>query len=148
MNIVIAPDKFRGSLESDEVCEAMAAGVLLAFPEAQITMVPLADGGEGTAKALTRHAGGEFISLMVQDPLGRPIQASYGLTPDHKTAFIEMAAASGLALLSEDERNPDETTSFGTGELINDALARGVDHIILGIGGSATTDGEWVWPPP
>ena len=140
MKIVIAPDKFRGSLESDQVCEAMAAGILLAFPEADIVSIPLADGGEGTVKALTLHAGGEFITLPVNDPLGRPVEATYGLSPDHKTAFIEMAAASGLTLLTEEERDPGLTSSFGTGQLIADALERGVEHIVLGIGGSATTD--------
>lgn len=140
MNIVIAPDKFRGSLESDEVCEAMRAGVLLAFPRAELTVIPLADGGEGTSKALTLYAGGEFVSVEVQGPLGSYIKATYGLSPDYKTAFIEMATASGLALLTEAERNPGSTTSYGTGQLIADALDRGVEHIILGIGGSATND--------
>ena len=141
MKIVIAPDKFRGSLESDEVCEAMRAGVLVAFPNAQIITIPLADGGEGTAQTLTIHAGGEFVSVEVQDPLGRPIRATYGLSADHQTAFIEMAAASGLGLLTAAERNPGLTSSFGTGQLIADALRRGVGRIILGIGGSATNDG-------
>ncbi len=140
LKIVLAPDKFRGSLESDEVCEAMAAGILLAFPQAEIIAIPLADGGEGTAKALTLHAGGRFVSVEVQDPLGRIICATYGLSSDNKTAYIEMAAASGLALLTEDERDPGLTSSFGTGQLIVDALNRGVDHMVLGIGGSATTD--------
>lgn len=118
----------------------MRAGILLAFPEARVVAIPLADGGEGTSQALTLRAGGEFMSVEVYDPLGRTIKATYGLSPDHKTAFIEMAAASGLALLTEAERNPDLTSSFGTGQLIVDALERGVDDIILGIGGSATND--------
>jgi glycerate kinase len=141
LNIVLAPDKFRGSLESDEVCDAMTAGILLAFPHATITAIPLADGGEGTAKALTLHAGGRFVSVEVKDPLGRPRETTYGLSADQKTAFIEMASASGLALLTEMERNPDLTTSYGTGQLMVDALDRGVEDMILGIGGSATTDG-------
>jgi glycerate 2-kinase len=140
MNIVIAPDKFRGSLESDEVCEAMRAGVALAFPQARIITIPLADGGEGTARALTIQAGGSFVSAEVLDPLGRPIEATYGLSPDHKTAYIEMATASGLALLTETERNPGHTSSYGTGQLIAHALDYGVECIILGIGGSATND--------
>ncbi len=119
----------------------MTAGILLAFPHAKITAIPLADGGEGTAKALTLHAGGKFVSLEVKDPLGRSREATYGLSADHKTAFIEMASASGLALLTERERNPDLTSSYGTGQLMADALDRGVENIILGIGGSATTDG-------
>ena len=118
----------------------MRAGILLAFPQAEIVMIPLADGGEGTAQALTLHAGGEFVSVEVQNPLGKPITATYGLSPDQKTAFIEMAAASGLALLTEVERNPGLTSSIGTGQLIADALDRGVEDIIVGIGGSATND--------
>ena len=106
VKIVIAPDKFRGSLEADEVCVAMAEGVLLAFPEAEVVSVPLADGGEGFAKALTLNSGGAFVSVSVQGPLGRPVSATYGLSADGKTAFIEMAAASGLALLAENERDP------------------------------------------
>jgi len=128
-------------LEADEVCAAMAAGVRLAFPAATVISIPLADGGEGFAKALTLNAGGDFVSVLVQDPLGRSIQATYGLSADSRTAFVEMAAASGLALLSESERDPILTSSYGTGQLIADALARGVKSIILGIGGSATNDG-------
>ncbi|TDB65139.1 glycerate kinase [Arundinibacter roseus] len=140
MKIVVAPDKFRGSLEADEVCKAMKEGILGAFPDAEVLSVPLADGGEGTAKALTLQAKGEFITIPVFDPLGRPIDATYGLSPDHSTAFIEMASASGLWLLDLDERDPTQTTSYGTGQLIADALRRGVKKIILGIGGSATND--------
>ncbi len=141
MKILLAPDKFRGSLEADEVCAAMAAGVRLAFPEAEVVSIPLADGGEGFAKALTLNSGGELVPVSVQDPLGRPIQATYGLSADSKTAFIEMSVASGLALLAETERDPTLTSSYGTGLLIADTLARGVEAIILGIGGSATNDG-------
>lgn len=141
MKILLAPDKFRGSLEADEVCAAMAAGVRRAFPEAKIASIPLADGGEGFAKALTLNSGGELVSVSVEDPLGRPIQAVYGLSSDSKSAFIEMATASGLALLSESERDPTLTSSYGTGQIIADALERGVGSIILGIGGSATNDG-------
>ncbi len=140
MKIVIAPDKFRGSLDAEEVSNAMAEGVRLAYPEAELVTIPLADGGEGTAKALTLHAGGSFVSVKVFDPLGRKIEASYGLSADKKTAFIEMASASGLWLLDLNERDPSKTTSYGTGQLIADAMERGVRHIILGIGGSATND--------
>ncbi|MCF2502946.1 glycerate kinase [Dyadobacter sp. CY107] len=141
MNILIAPDKFRGSLEALDVCQAVREGILLAFPEANVTTIPLADGGEGTAKILTRQAQGNSIAAKVNDPLGRIITASYGLSADGQTAFIEMAAASGLALLSTEERNPLLTSTYGTGQLIKDALDKGVKDIILGIGGSATTDG-------
>lgn len=140
MKIVVAPDKFRGSLEADDVCKAMVEGITQLYPTAEIISIPLADGGEGTAKALTLHAQGEFVSIKVYDPIGRSIEASYGLSQDHKTAFIEMASASGLWLLDLNERDPTKTTSYGTGQLIADALGRGVDHIILGIGGSATND--------
>lgn len=141
MNILVAPDKFRGSLEASEVCEAVSQGILEAFPDARVTTVPMADGGEGTAQILTRFMGGQMIVRKTLDPLGRWIESCYGLSLDQKTAFIEMAASSGLSLLSESERNPLYTSSFGTGQLIKDALEAGVDSIILGIGGSATTDG-------
>ncbi|MCE6991599.1 glycerate kinase [Dyadobacter sp. CY323] len=141
MNILIAPDKFRGSLEAAQVCRAVEEGVLLAFPDANVTSLPLADGGEGTSEILTRQAGGARISATVSDPLGRRVIADYGLSKDGETAFIEMAAASGLALLQSNERNPLLTSTFGTGELIKDALDRKVKKVILGIGGSATTEG-------
>lgn len=141
MNILVAPDKFRGSLEALDVCQAIREGILLAFPEANVTTIPLADGGEGTAKILTQQAQGNSIAIEVIDPRGRTINASYGLSADGQTAFIEMAAASGLALLSTEERNPLLTSTYGTGQLIKDALDKGAKQIILGIGGSATTDG-------
>ncbi|MCF2516866.1 glycerate kinase [Dyadobacter sp. CY351] len=141
MNILVAPDKFRGSLEAIDVCRAIEAGILLAYPDANVTTIPLADGGEGTAQILTRQARGNTIRIEVSDPLGRSITVSYGLSGDGQTAYIEMAAASGLALLSQEERNPLLTSTYGTGQLIKDALDRGVQQIILGIGGSATTDG-------
>lgn len=141
MKILVAPDKFRGSLEAAEVCDAVKQGVLQAYPDAEVTTIPLADGGEGTSAILTSQANGRQVNLTVTDPLGRPLQAVYGISEDEKVAFIEMAAASGLALLSIHERNPLLTSTYGTGELIRDALDRGVSKIILGIGGSATTDG-------
>lgn len=141
MKILVAPDKFRGSLEAGEVCEAIEKGILQAYPEAQVTAIPLADGGEGTSQILTRQAGGREVMARVTDPLGRPVDASFGLSSDGNVAFIEMAAASGLALLSMHERNPLLTSTYGTGELIRQALDMGVSKIILGIGGSATTDG-------
>ncbi|WP_026350647.1 glycerate kinase [Dyadobacter beijingensis] len=141
MNILVAPDKFRGSLEAVEVCNAVKEGVLKAYPQASVTTIPLADGGEGTSKILTRHAGGTEVTVTVMDPLNRPVRATYGLSQDSQVAFIEMAAASGLHLLAVEARNPLRTSTFGTGQLIVDALDRGVKKIILGIGGSATTDG-------
>jgi glycerate kinase len=106
-----------------------------------VKSIPLADGGEGTARILTGQARGSYVKVKVSDPLGRLTEAEYGLSNDKQTAFIEMAAASGLALLSSGERNPLLTSTFGTGEVIKDALDRGVSKIILGIGGSATTEG-------
>ncbi|OJV16585.1 MAG: glycerate kinase [Dyadobacter sp. 50-39] len=141
MNILVAPDKFRGSLEAAEVCDAVIEGVQKAYPDAKVTAIPLADGGEGTSAILTRQANGSEVTVTVMDPLNRQIKATYGISEDHQVAFIEMAAASGLALLKVEERNPLRTSTFGTGQLIVDALDRGVKKIILGIGGSATTDG-------
>lgn len=140
MNIVVAPDKFRGSLTAGEVCAAVAGGVLQARPEAVVQWVPLADGGEGTCDLLTEWSGGARIEMRVQGPLLTPVAAHYGLSKSGDTAFIEMAVASGLALLTAEERNPLLTSTVGTGELIADALSRGVGKIVLGIGGSATVD--------
>ncbi|MCE7039826.1 glycerate kinase [Dyadobacter sp. CY312] len=141
MRILIAPDKFRGSLEADEVCNAVEAGILLAYPAAEITAIPLADGGEGTMEILTNLSRGTLVNVSVQDPLGRSVNAQYGLSEDGNTAFLEMAVASGLKLLSREEYNPMKTSTYGTGQLLLDAIEKGVKNIILGIGGSATTDG-------
>ncbi|MEO6686269.1 MAG: glycerate kinase [Dyadobacter sp.] len=140
MYILVAPDKFRGSLEASEVCQSVAEGIRLAYPDAEIISVPLADGGEGTTRILTEQSKGKFVTAVVHDPLGRFIEAEYGLSGDGNTAFIEMAAASGLNLLKPEERNPLLTNTYGTGELILHAINSGVKKIILGIGGSATTE--------
>jgi glycerate kinase len=140
MKILIAPDKFKGSLNALEVGNLIKQGLLAANSNFEVVIFPLADGGEGTAEILTYHSQGSLIEVSVNDPLFRPIQAQYGLAKDGKTAFIEMAKASGLVLLKESERNPLKTSTLGTGELIADALQRGVETIILGIGGSATND--------
>ncbi|WP_428659992.1 glycerate kinase [Runella sp.] len=141
MKFLLAPDKFRGSLTAYEVCQAMSEGIREVIPDAAIVVLPMADGGEGTAEILTLNAGGKMHTAIVSDPLGRNIEAEYGLSSDGKTAFIEMATASGLRLLQSEERNPLKTTTFGTGQLIEEAYQKGARHIILGIGGSATTDG-------
>lgn len=141
MKILLAPDKFRGSLTAAEVCEAMSEGIRKALPNAEILAIPMADGGEGTAEILTYNAGGQMHSVSVSDPLGRKIKAEFGLAADGETAYLEMAAASGLRLLQSHERNPLQTSTFGTGELIQEALNKGAQQLILGIGGSATTDG-------
>lgn len=118
----------------------MAEGVRLALPNAELIQLPLADGGEGTACVLTRATNGNWHTTTIQDPLGRPIEAGYGLAGDGKTAFIDMASASGLGLMAPTERNPLTTSTYGTGQLISRAMETGVKHIVLGIGGSATTD--------
>lgn len=140
MKIVIAPDSYKGSLTALEACNAMKRGVLKAVPDAEIITVPMADGGEGTTRSLVDSLGGTIIECNVKNPLGVPIKASYGILSDG-TAVIEMAEASGLTLIGTEERNPMSSTSYGTGELIKDALDRGCRNFILGIGGSATNDG-------
>ncbi len=140
MNILIACDSFKDALPALEVCRTIARGMRQGWPDAQLTPFPLADGGEGTAQILTYHSGGEMVTKTVQGPLFQPVEAAYGLSGDGKTAFMEMAAAAGLQLLRQEERNPLKTTTYGLGELILDALSRGAAHILLGIGGSATND--------
>lgn len=136
--IVLAFDSFKGSLTSMEVGEAAARGVKKASPDTQTVVVPVADGGEGTVEAVVGATGGEIVTARVTDPLGNKIDATYGISGD--TAVIEMAAASGLPLVPEDKRNPWLTTSYGTGELIRDAINRGCRKFLIGIGGSATND--------
>lgn len=140
MKILLAPDKFRGSLDAPQVCEAMSEGIRMVSTEIEVLSLPMADGGEGTLDLLLWYSGGKKHTAKVQDPLGRMIDAEYGLSADRKTAFIEMATASGLRLLKNEERNPLKTSTFGTGELIKIVLEGDVENIILGIGGSATTD--------
>jgi len=141
MRIVIAPDSFKGCLNALDVALAMSRGVERVYPGSVIDLIPMADGGEGTVEAILCAVHGEKIEMNVTDPLGRPIVTSYGLIDNGETAIIEMAAASGLTLLRDEERNPRMTSTLGTGELIMDALDRGVNKILLGIGGSATNDG-------
>ena len=140
MTILIAPDKFKGSLTAQQVCKAIEAGLLSINPSLKIVSIPLADGGEGTSDLLTDFSRGSTVCVTVADPLFRKIESAYGISKDGRTAFIEMAKASGLQLLNSKERNPLNTTTFGTGQLIKHAMERGVNHIILGIGGSATND--------
>jgi glycerate kinase len=142
MKIVIAPDKFKGSLTSPQVAAAIARGLRHANPGVTIDECPIADGGEGTVTALVAATGGRLETRHVTGPLPEmKVDATFGILGDGKTAVIEMAAASGLALLPYEDRNPLNTTTFGTGELLMAAASLGVNHIILGIGGSATTDG-------
>lgn len=141
MKLVIAPDSFKGCLRSHLVCDAIAAGIRAARPTTQICALPMADGGEGTVEAVIAATGGERCTTRVHDPLGRELEAAWGLTGNGRAAVIEMAAASGLELLAAQECNPMLASTFGTGELVREALARGVREILLGIGGSATVDG-------
>ena len=142
MKVVVAPDKFKGSLTAPQASAAIAAGVRRADPSAFIDECPLADGGEGTVAALVAATGGRFETRRVTGPLPEmKVDATFGLLGDGRTAVVEMAAASGLALLKEGDRNPLNTTTFGTGELLTAAARLGVHQIILGIGGSATVDG-------
>lgn len=140
MKILIAPDKFKGSLSAAQVGEAIRLGLLDAEVNIGIEVVPLADGGEGTTEVLTNFSKGRFIEVEVRDPLQRKVMARYGVSGDGTTAFIEMAAASGLHLLQAQERNPLLTSTAGTGDLIRHALDLGVRNIYVGIGGSATND--------
>ena len=139
MKILIAPDSFKESLESLEVCHAIQSGFRQVFPNADYTLLPMADGGEGTSAVLSYVLGGRWKEVNVHDPLMRPITAKYLLLPD-ATAVIEIAQACGLHLLTVAERNPVITSSYGVGELITDALNEGVKRIIIGLGGSATND--------
>ncbi len=140
MKILICPDKFKGSLTAEEAAKAIAEGIRLTNPGIKAIKFPLADGGDGTASLLTRHFKGEFIYLNVHNPLFEIIEAGYGYAENIKTAFIEMSSASGLRLIPKEKQNPLFTSTFGTGEMILDALRRGAERILLGIGGSATND--------
>lgn len=140
MNIIIVPDSFKESLTSTEVARAVEDGFKEIFPNALFTKIPIADGGEGTVEALVAATKGKVITTSVIGPLGNSIKSFYGVCGDKKTAVIEMAAASGLDLVPMKMRSPLVTTSFGTGELIKDALDAGFRRFIIGIGGSATND--------
>lgn len=145
MKIVIAPDSFKESLTALEVAEEIAQAFASHLPHAEFVKVPVADGGEGTVQSMVDATGGQIIEKTVTGPMGAPVTAHYGVLGDNNhfganTAVIEMAAASGLHHVAPSARNPLITTSFGTGELIADAIDRGIRHIILGLGGSATND--------
>lgn len=140
MKIIVCPDKFKGSLNASEVCSAIKEGLLRADANAHVECYPMADGGEGTCALLTELHQGRVINAEVMGPLFSPVAAQYGISGDGETAFIEIAEASGLTLLTPEQRNPLLTTTFGTGELIADAIRRKVKTIVLGLGGSATND--------
>jgi glycerate kinase len=141
VRILVAPDKFKGTLNAREVAENIAKGLLDVLPDAQIEVVPMADGGEGTAEAIYDARGCSWLACKAHDPLGREIDARYGWIDQEKLAVMEMSEAAGMRRLSESERDPIRATTFGVGEMILDATKRGANEIILGLGGSATNDG-------
>ena len=141
MKIVIAMDSFKGSLTSLQAGNAVKSGILRVCPDSDVTVFPLADGGEGTVAAVAPYVNGITRSVTVTGPLGAPVDAEYVFAPDTGTAYIEMAKASGLTLISADERDPYITTTCGTGELIRDAVESGATKLVVCIGGSATNDG-------
>ena len=140
MKIVIAPQSFKGSVMALTAAEAIERGVRRASPEAETVLVPVADGGDGTLEVLVNSTGGEIFRSIVTGPLGHAVEASWGVMGDGSTAVIEMARASGLAMVPHRRRNPRTSTTFGTGEIIREALDRGYERIIVGMGGSATND--------
>ncbi len=141
MKVVIAIDSLKGSLSSLEAGNAIREGVEKVIPDAEVCVRPLADGGEGTVEALALGMGGKLENVTVTGPLGTPVDCVYGIIADSKTAIIEMSGAAGITLVTEQERNPLNTTTYGVGEVIKDAIAKGCRHFIIGIGGSATNDG-------
>jgi len=140
VKIIIAPDSFKGSLTSCEAASAIERGVCIAIPDAEIEIIPMADGGEGTLNTLLSSTKGIFKEVKAIDPLCRTIKTKYGVLGNRKTVVIEMAAVSGLMLLKNEEHNPLRTTTYGTGQLIRHALESGYREFIIGIGGSATND--------
>lgn len=138
--ITVAVDSFKGSLSSREVADAVEQGIVSVLPDCKVQKVSIADGGEGTVEAMVDTLSGEWVEIEVRDPLMRPIKVRYGVVDGGATAVMEMSAASGLPLLAESERNPLKTTTYGTGEMIADAIRLGCRKILIGIGGSATND--------
>ncbi|HEY2567951.1 MAG TPA: glycerate kinase [Candidatus Udaeobacter sp.] len=143
MRILIAPDKFKGALDAREVAKNIADGLHDILPDAAIEIVPMADGGEGTAEAICEARRGTWLKCKAHDPIGREIETRYAWIEDGQVAVMEMSEAAGMRRLSENERNPIRTNTFGVGEMILDAANRGAKEIIIGLGGSATNDGGW-----
>jgi len=141
MRVLIAPDKFKGTLNAREVAQNIATGLLDVLPDAQIEVVPMADGGEGSAESICEARGCSWLECKAHDPLGREIDARYGWVDEEKLAVMEMSEAAGVRRLSQNERDPIRATTFGVGEMILDASKRGAKEIIIGLGGSATNDG-------
>lgn len=141
MKFVIAPDSFKESMTAKEATVAIQAGLQKIFPDAEYELVPMADGGEGTVQSLVDATNGQLITTDVQNPLYETVSAFYGVLGDQQTAVIEMSAASGIQFVTTETKNPLITTTYGTGQLIKDALDRGMRRFIIGLGGSATNDG-------
>lgn len=141
MKIVIATDSLKGSLTSLEAGQAISQGIHRAIPDAEVIVRPIADGGEGTVEALALGMNGKEVTVTVTGPLGTPVECTYGILEEQKTAIIEMSGAAGITLVPLPDRNPLYTTTYGVGEVIKDAIQRGCRHFIVGIGGSATNDG-------
>ena len=141
MKVVVAIDSLKGSLSSLEAGDAIKEGILGVMPDADVCVRPLADGGEGTVEALALGMGGRLEKVTVTGPLGTPVECTYGILDASKTAIVEMSGAAGITLVPEQDRNPLNTTTYGVGEVIKDAIAKGCRHFIVGIGGSATNDG-------
>ena len=137
---VLIPDSFKGTMSSTEICNVMKERIDQHFPACEVVTIPVADGGEGSVDAFLTALGGEKVWLEVKNPYFEPMQAFYGLIDGGKTAVVEMAACAGLPLV-EGRRDPSKTTTYGVGELILDAARRGVSKIVVGLGGSSTTDG-------
>lgn len=140
MKVLIAPDSFKGSIDALSAAQAIERGILTVDPETNTFLFPMADGGEGTMINLVQATKGTVVEVNSIDPLSRPIQSSYGITGDGKTAIIELATSSGIDLLKREELNPLHTTTYGTGLLIKDAIEKGIKHFIVCLGGSATND--------
>ncbi len=141
MTIIAAPDSFKGNMSAPEACAALEEGIRRADPRAVVRRMPLADGGEGTARAVTEAAGGRFVNVRVTGPLGDPVDTAFGLIDGGATAVLDLASASGIELIGRDRLDPMAATTYGTGELIRAALDSGARELIIGIGGSATNDG-------
>lgn len=142
MKIVLAPDSFKGSLSAQEICNLGEKACLSVFPEAEIVKLPLADGGEGTVESILDAFSGEAVTVTVENPMGQPVEATFGMFQG-ENAIMEMASASGITLVEDSERNIFRANTFGTGQLILEAMNRGAKTIYLGIGGSASNDGGW-----
>lgn len=141
MKVAVSVDSFKGSLNTFQSAKAIGEGIKEVYENAEVFACPIADGGEGTVDAIISATNGEMVKVLVRNPLGNVIESSYGVIPETKTAVMEMSAAAGITLINEKERNPLNTTTYGVGEMILDAISRGSRNFVIGIGGSATNDG-------